>query len=258
MRMFLIEYSLAVMYVISVISVILIVFFAVNNERTGFVVTYNTNMVYANDLVADDTALSQYEQNGKFDSIESISNVTNTLHKPTFVVDNSAVNDDYIIPVPSSGSAQRSTYTYDEALNLFSANGKVHLYLWDSTSNSYKDQGLPSTVEIVITKMTPSYRGTDGTLATEMVEAKDKYGNVIRDINGNPRMVEQVLYNEESYSRDNIDAFYIDWDTSCRYRVLFRYTDGVLKSEYSAMYANKIRSASEIYEEVYEEWVGTE
>lgn len=261
MRMILSEYSLAVMYIIVVLSVLGIIFFAVNNEDTGFVTTYNTNMVYANDFMAGtdlagSTSLDEYEVSGKLDSIDGVTNKTLSLHKPSFVVDSSATADDYIIPVPSVGSADNSTYTYAEALSLFSANGKIHLTVWNGTS--YEDIGLPESVDIVITKLTPTKRGVDGTFATEMIEARDKYGNIIRDNGGNPIMIEQVVYSEESFSRDNIGDFFIDWDVACRYRVLFRYTDGTLKSEYSAMYANKIRSATEIYEEVYTEWVDSE
>ena len=126
---------------------------------------------------------------------------------------------------------------------------------WSKADGKYINVGLPNDVEIVITKMIPTVRGVDGALATEWVESRDKYGNVIKDADGNPIMVEQVVYKEEVYNRSNASEFYIDYDVACRYRILYRYTDGVIKSEYSAMFANKIRPAEEIYEEVYTEWV---
>lgn len=261
MRMILSEYSLAVIYIIAVLTVLGIIFFAVNNEETGFVTTYNTNMVYANDFMAGtehagSIPLGEYEVNGKLDSIDSISNTTANVHKPSFVVSPLATADDYIIPVPSTGSEGNSTYTYSDALALFSINGNLRLKVWNGSD--YEDVGLPDSVEIVITKLTPTRRGVDGVLATESVEARDKYGNIIRNIDGNPVMIEQIVYEEESFNRNNIGDFFIDWDVACRYRVLFRYTDGTLKTEYSAMYANKIRPATEIYEEVYTEWVDSE
>lgn len=258
MKSFLGEYSLAVIYVIAVISVMSIMFFAVNNEDTGFVVTYNTNMVYANEFMAGteqigNNSFNEYEINGKWDSIDGVVNIVDTIHKPSFTVDSSATNDDYIIPLPLTGSASNSSYSYSEALSLFSVNGKLSLNKWNGSG--YSDVGLPDDVEIVITKMIPTTRGVDGTLATEQVASRDKYGNIMRDSDGNPIMVEQIVYEEQVYSRNNMSDFFIDWDVACRYRVLFRYTDGVIKAEYSAMYANKIRSATEIYEEVYSEWV---
>lgn len=255
MRSILSEYGLAVMYVIAVVSVITIIFFAVNNEDTGMVTTYNTNMIYANDFYNQSVSLETQDGVNKIDSIDAINNTVNTIKKPTFMVDASAGSDDYVISVPTITGDSKVYYPYSDWLSLFSVNGKISLVKWSKADGKYINVGLPNDVEIVITKMIPTVRGVDGALATEWVESRDKYGNVIKDADGNPIMVEQVVYKEEVYNRSNASEFYIDYDVACRYRILYRYTDGVIKSEYSAMFANKIRPAEEIYEEVYTEWV---
>lgn len=255
MRSILSEYGLAVMYVIAVVSVLTIIFFAVNNEDTGIVTTYNTNMVYANDFYNQDVSLATQEGEDKLDNIDAINNTVNTIKKPTFMVDATASNDDYILKVPTLSGSSKVYYSYSDWLSLFSVNGKISLVKWNKADNKYVNVGLPSDVEVVITKMIPTVRGVDGALATEWVVSRDKYGNIMKDASGNPIMVEQIVYREEVYNRSNASEFFIDYDVACRYRVLFRYTDGAIKSEYSAMFANKIRPAEEIYEEVYTEWV---
>lgn len=260
MKAFLAEYGQAVLYSIVVIAVISILFYSLNDPSHGFIFTYNTNMVYANEFLAGTdgtgTPLADHEASGRMDATDNITNVYTTLYKPVFYLDDSATPDDYVIEVPADLEAgvTQTRYTYDEALALFSLNGKLGL-LTNTDGSGYVNQGLPNDIEIVIEKLTPTERGTDGELPTEWVEAKDKYGGLMYDADGNQVMVEQVVYNSTAYSRDNIDEFYIDWDEACRYRILYRYTQNTLKCEYSAMFANKIRPAEIIYEEVYTEWV---
>lgn len=257
MRMMLREYSLAVMYIIVVISAIGYFMYAVNSDDHGMVVTYNTNMVYANDFYAGTanaggSSLAEYELNGKLDSIDAVDNTIQGMKKPAFVVESDITKDDYIIPVPT-GATQKTYYNYDSALALFSANGKISLNR--VVGSNYVNSSLQNDVDIVVTKMIPTYRGVDGAYATEWVVSRDKYGNVMRNSDGTPKMVEQVVYTKEIYNRSNMSDFFIDWDVACRYSVIYRYTQNGIKSEYSAMFANKIRPAEEIYEEVYTEWV---
>ena len=259
MRSIFSEYGLAVMYVIAVISVLTIIFFAINNPDTGVIMTYNTNMVYANEFYAGTNkseSLNTEDTSNKLDGLDAVNNTVNTIKKPTFILLSTPSKDDYVLQVPDSiVNDSKVYYPYNEWSNLFSVNNRLSLVSWDNSDKQYKEQGIPNDVEIVITKLIPAVKGVDGSLKTELVESKDKYGNVIKNENGEIVMVEQVVYNEEVYSRDNSSEFFIDYDVACRYRVLFRYTDGVIKSEYSAMFANKIRPAEKIYEEVYSEWV---
>jgi hypothetical protein len=109
-------------------------------------------------------------------------------------------------------------------------------------------------VEVVITKYSPTSNGVHGEYKLQEVDSVDKFGNYLRDSEGNIIQQTQIAYTSSTYTRDNISDFYINWDEEARYKVIFRYKQGTLKAEYSAMFTNKMRPATSIYEEVYESW----
>lgn len=220
------------------------------DDNGSLVAVYNTHMLYENDLFDADDFVAMSDL---FDKTDGITNVADTLNKPYY--DSTAIEDDFILGIPTLAVGESVThYTYAEAVDLFSCNGKITLSLYDDTVGGYVKRPLDYNTDIVITKYTPVTQGVNNQIILEDVPVTDKYGNKVLNPDGTVAMTQQVKYNVETYSRDNIDEFYIDWDVSARYKVSYRYTDGQIKSEYSAMFVNDLRDATAIYEEVYKEW----
>lgn len=240
------EYSLTLIAIIVVFGGILVFLYLLNNDSHGLAVVYNTNMVYANDVLKS----SNISDTAVYDSIDGVVNQVPVSYKPYFF--STASEADYIFDVPSLGSTNITTYTYPEAVNLFSANGKIKLRVWNGSA--YEERSLSDDVDIIIVKYDPVFSGTTGQVVLESVDVVDKYGNVVRNPDGTIKRTQQVKYNKTIYTRDNIDSFYINWDTGSRFKVIYRFTTGTLKSEYTCMFANKMRDGASIYEEVYEEW----
>lgn len=281
MRQILSEYSVAVFSVIAVVvGVGLIVGFFKDSNSDGFYSVYKADNIYDNDILYTENVYAG--DVSEYDRIDMVTNIMDTVDISRF--SESGTRDDYIINFPESFSYIKRTttkvdgtveekwykadgvtevsapdlssvnkyhYTYNEAVALFSANNTIKL-----DGKSLTDPSVINRLEIVITKYVPVKSGVNAGVLTESVPAVDKYGNVITNSDGSIKKVDKIKYSEFTYNRDNINEFFIDWDTACRYRVLYRYTnDNNLKSEFSAMFANNIRTANLIFEDVYEEWV---
>ncbi len=193
---------------------------------------------------------------------------------------------------PRTGLKNTTSYTYDELLDLFSAGGKIRLNLYDSSSGKYwsemgggadgstlpvTDSSLSSPdvdegMQIVVTQMTPVSSGGNGgsvsnAIVYENVYLKDKFGNKVFDADGKAVKTKEIKYNSKTYNKEDMVTgvdpydssntnfkFTINWDTASKFKVNYRYTKGTIKAEYTAVFINKVRTASDIYEEVFGDW----
>ena len=273
------EYTLVVMAVIAVTGFLITWGYLVNDSEHGVVFTYNTNMMYDNELVngtADTNLGSQW-----YDTLDNVTNIVPTLTKPTLGADENGDGfldrssdislNGYVIELPADVDTlinHKSYYSYAETLDLFSANDMIRLWLPDGTNKSLSDvvdEDGNYLVDIIITKYVPMTTGVSSTPVYEEVPARDKYGNILYDNDGNELLTKQIKYLDEPFSRSgnpdigskSIEAgeFFIDWDVAGRYKVILRYSEGTLKTEYTLAFANKVRDIESLYEEVYEEWV---
>lgn len=252
MKLVLNEFGMLIVYILSVVVVITVLSPLVSDDG-ALAFTYNTNMLYTNDLFTDKNITDNEDL---YDSLDNASNIVVSLHKPNFI-DNGLQESDLIIEVPADvPEDHKSYYSYDEVLSLFSGNGKIKTSKWNGSG--YSTSSLNSDVEIVITKYSPVTSGIDNAVVLTDVPVTDKFGNEVYDPDGNLMMTKVIAYTESVYNRDNINEFYIDWDVSSRYKVVYRYTDDTLKAEYTAMFVNNIREAKDIYQEVYEDWANNE
>ena len=248
------EYGIIVIACLSIAVVLVIYGALISGEDSGLSFIYNTDHIYDNDLLSSSDVVADQRV---FAEIDGSTVVVDESHKPNFVVDTSATKDDYIISVPANvangtESTVTSGYTYEQVLDMFRIGNKLKLSLWDGTK--YVNHALPNDVELVITKYTPVVSGLNGEFILTEEDAVDKFGNYILNADGTRVQQTKVAYSKAIYTRDNIDEFYINWDEEARYSVIFRYTLGTLKAEYSTMFVNRMRPAESIYEEVYEWW----
>jgi hypothetical protein len=242
------EYGLVAIAIICTLVFLMLWNYMVYDSDNNLTVVYNTDNIYRNDLLSQD-------------GINAVENVTDSMHVPYFkLLDDS--KSIYFIDATDDATQE---WSYDKCLDFFSTN-IIQAEVWNGSDyQTYNLIDIQDKVEIVITKLKPVAITTSTSgytiYQTSLQDIYDKYGNKVLDADGNPRQSEQIVYNETTFARSDdadvnltTDNLVIDNDIPCKYKVTYRVTDGTLKAEYTALFANKIRESENVEVDIYNEW----
>lgn len=260
MRQLINEYGLVAIAVLCTLAFMALWNYMVYGN-SSMTVVYKTDRIYQNDLLAEDINSDTFRTSS--DGINAVTNVRDGALKPYFNLEDESTEIYFIEPTEDA----TQEFSYSECVKMFS-DGIITAEVAEGSSyNTYNlwDSAIANKVEIVIVEMKPqaytSSTSGDTVYITSLQDIYDKYGNRVRDINGNYIQSEQIVYDEKTYARSSTadvnmttGKLVINNDVPCKYKVIYRITDETLKAEYTAIFVNKIRGTESVEEDVYEEW----
>lgn len=145
---------------------------------------------------------------------------------------NSAITPHFKIANPNTNyKITANTFTRAESLNILKA------YADDAETMDITQSVTVLVYKYNLVKTYVDSFGnalTNGTIVMEEIDATDKYGNIILDINGNPVKVSQPKYNI-IFLGELTSSIDTSSDTE-KYKFVYRVTTGTLKAEWSTFF----------------------
>lgn len=258
MRPLLQEYGLVIIALMCTVG-----FFAVYTDMfKGFVFIYNTHELYTPYRAELDSEVVGTD-GGIYDSIHGIHNTNAKVKVPHFEV---GLNGDLNTVIPVLDVSQSSIDVNEGIFDLVT-DGGIRVRYYDTESASWNTENI-SLDNITIVEYRPQRElssiknGVFMSYKTEKVDAYDEFGNRIRLDDGTYLQTDSLVYDKYLWSPDvdNLDIeakagftgwfdirqFRLNQDLPCKYKVIYRYSDGAVKCEYTEIFRNDVRTESQI------------